>query len=108
MEHATFLGDHAVLYQRNKRNVCKNPIKYSHVDPISFLDKLSQCDLPNEDIELEPIVMNLSETLYECAADSRTSNQAPQADLTLSRWERLLEGSCDEQVWGHGLILKAG
>ena len=99
LEHATFLGDHAVLYQRNKRNVCKNPIKYSHVDPTSFLDKLFQCDLPNEDIELEPIVMNLSKTLYECAADSRTSIQAPQADLTLSRWERLLEGNSDKQVW---------
>ena len=45
------------------------------------------------------MVANLSETLYECATDSRTLIQAPQADPTLSRWERLLEGSSDKQVW---------
>ena len=99
LEHATFLGDHAVLYSRPKGNVCRKPIKYSHVDPSYFLDKLSQCELPNRDIEIEPMVKKLSETLYECAAGSRTPIQAQQADPNLSRWERLLEGNSDKQVW---------
>ncbi|HBI41160.1 MAG TPA: hypothetical protein DDY16_09500, partial [Tenacibaculum sp.] len=69
LEHATYLGDHAVFYSRNKRNVCKKPIKYSQVDPPCFLNKLSLYELPSIDIEIESVVKNMSETLYDCAAD---------------------------------------
>ena len=99
LEHATYLGDHAVFYSRNKRNVCKKPIKYSQVDPLCFLNKLSQYELPSIDIEIESVVKNMSETLYECAADSRASIQPPQTDLSISRWDRLLDGNSDKQVW---------
>ena len=99
LEHATYLGDHAVFYSRNKRNVCKKPIKYSQVDPPCFLNKLSLYELPSIDIEIESVVKNMSETLYDCAADSRVSVQPPQTDLSISRWDRLLDGNSDKQVW---------
>ena len=99
LEHATYLGDHAVFYSRNKRNVCKKPIKYSQVDPRCFINKLSHYELPSIDIEIESVVKTMSETLYECAADSRASIQPPQTDLSISRWDRLLDGNSDKQVW---------
>ena len=51
------------------------------------------------DIEIESIVKKMSETLYDCAADSRVSVQPPQTDLSISRWDRLLDGNSDKQVW---------
>ena len=99
LEQASFLGDHAVLHHKNKRIVGKKPIKYSHVNHHSFLDNLSQYELPSVDLETEPAIQGVSEILYECAAASRTTTQPSQVDSNLSRWNNLLNGNNDKQVW---------
>ena len=99
LEQASFLGDHAVLYSKNKNNISKKPIKYSHINPRCFLENLSQYDLPSVDLEIESAVQSVSETLYDCATGSRSFTQPLQVDPTQSRWDRLLDGNNDKQVW---------
>ena len=99
LQQASFLGDHAVLYSRNKRSACKRPIKYDQINSTLFLDKLSQCDLPGVNLDLSSTVESVSRILYDCAADSKITTQPTQIDPHLPRWNQLLENSSDKQVW---------
>ena len=99
-ERAQSLGDHAICHSSNKVNLCRKPIKYSHIDSNHFLDKLAQCEVPDVNGDICATVENIGNTLYDCASASKTPPIMNRLnDTRLSRWEQLLENNSDKQIW---------
>ena len=93
LEQASFLGDHAALYNKNSGSVCKKPRSYSQINHRKCLNNLSQCELPRAALEIESEIQKVSKNLYECATASRSTIQHFYVDSALSRWDNLLKGN---------------
>ena len=101
LERAKMLADHCVGQGSSGKSVCKRPIKFNTIDKRMFLDKLSQCEMPEDYQDHESAIQQVSSTWYHCADASRSVMTSPEhpRDPLLSRWENLIRNKDDKEVW---------
>ena len=101
LERANMLGDHCVGQGSSGKSMYKRPIKFNTVDKHMFLDKLSQCEMPEDYQDHESAIQQVSNTWYLCADASKSAFASPEQprDPLLSRWENLIKNKDDKEVW---------
>ena len=67
IERANMLGDICVGQMNNGKNLCKRPIKVHSISNRTFLEKLSQCEMPGEMQDPEAAIQQVCNNLYQCA-----------------------------------------
>ena len=82
LTRASDLGKHAAEYSfkvNDNKRLTKQPVKFNNVNSNKFLDNLTEQELPihiNEDVNYA--ALNLGNILYNCAHDSKISNNSEQ------------------------------
>lgn len=64
---ASRLGDHVVLYCKQKSNLIKNPLRLRDVDPERFINAISQHGQTVFDVDIDAGVNEVCTELYDCA-----------------------------------------
>ncbi len=73
---AGYLGDHAILYNPDcSGRKAKKPLHMSTIDERKFLDKIHLIDIPSEVDQIENVVKNVSNNMYECARQCKANLQ---------------------------------
>ena len=94
-DRAQYLGDHAVLYNVTGMNKnLRKPLCMKDIDAQAFLNNLELIDLP-----IGTEISNITDNLYQCVCRSRRAPQVQESDVSLGRWDRLLENKDDLQLW---------
>ena len=96
---ASLLGDHTSYSGGGNARLVERPIKYEYIDKDRFLQSLARFPLPEYEDSLDDIVNKVNDTLYNCSLNSRSEDSNVNSNLTLSRWERLLRGKDDAEIW---------
>lgn len=97
---ASRLGDHAALYScGNRSDLTKKPIKYANVNKEGFLEALALYQRPEFEGNIDDFAVKVNDILYKCSATGRILNSNRNVDITMNRWERLLQEKDDAQVW---------
>ena len=100
---ASQLGDYSALDRSPaKTKYVRKPIKINCVNKDLFKENISLLDIPDTDIDINNYANEVSNVLYECVEKSRYAGNIEghnTDNVTLGRWERLLNDRDDSQVW---------
>ena len=101
-ERASSLGGHAaVLGNAGKKNLLRKPIAFNRIDRNMFQVKLDQVVTDFNVSDISECEKNMIMAIYNCIQNSviTPGHSVQQYDVTLGRWERLLNDKDDSRVW---------
>ena len=97
---ATFGEKHTVMHNKETNSLVENPIKITNTNPEQWINVLSQNDqfvfCSDIDVVFERCCCVV---LYECARHTNSHNNLADYDVSVDRWERLLEENNEAELW---------
>jgi len=95
------LGDHATLYNYSSSALVKPPVKISNMNVDILRDMLTQHDMPmrRDNESINEYVDAFANGLYTFSKESYRVAENQSENLTLERWNRLLNDTDDSCVW---------
>ena len=94
------LGGHGSLIGwRQRGGLVREPVRFSTIDPTLFTANLPTTDGVVNIDDVNSFSETVSDALYKCARASRGEAVSERDDISLDRWDRLMQDRDDTRVW---------
>lgn len=103
LQRAQDLCGHFIM-NHSEKSCCRKPVPFVNIDVGQFALNLSALDMPSINLDQSPddMAMWFTESLYNCAVQSRQAIPRPQVhtvEALLPRWQRILECEDAKTLW---------